>query len=144
MIDMRMHLKLLGLAAAALILTAPVAFAEVVQFKADLKGGSEVPANDSAGAGNADVSLDTDTKKLMWKVTQQGLSGEPTAAHFHGPAAPGENAGPALDISANLAEGSADLTDPQIADLQAGKWYLNVHTEKFPDGEIRGQVEKGM
>ena len=121
-----------------------MASAEVVQFKAELKGAMEVPANDSAGSGTADVSLDTDTKKLTWKVTQQGLSGEPTAAHFHGPAAVGENAGPALDVSGKLADGSADLTDAQMADLQAGKWYLNVHTEKFPDGEIRGQVEKGM
>jgi hypothetical protein len=28
-----------------------------------------------------------------------------------------------------------------MADLQAGKWYLNIHTAKFPNGEIRGQVE---
>ncbi|WP_312033073.1 CHRD domain-containing protein [Ensifer sesbaniae] len=31
-----------------------------------------------------------------------------------------------------------------MADLQAGKWYLNIHAEKFPDGEIRGQVEKAQ
>ena len=144
MIDVRIYPKLFGLAAAVCFMAAPMASAEVVQFKAELKGAMEVPANDSAGSGTADVSLDTDTKKLTWKVTQQGLSGEPTAAHFHGPAAVGENAGPALDVSGKLADGSADLTDAQMADLQAGKWYLNVHTEKFPDGEIRGQVEKGM
>ncbi len=139
---MRTHLKYSCVAAAAWLLLSPNAFAEVVKFKADLKGAAEVPANDSAGTGSADVTLDTDTKKLTWKVTQDGLTGAPTAAHFHGPAAAGENAGPALDVSANLAEGSADLSDAQISDLQAGKWYLNVHTEKFPDGEIRGQVEK--
>ena len=145
MIDMRNSSKLLALAGAACLLTAaPMASAEVVNYKTELKGSAEVPANDSAGTGTAEVTLDTDTKKLTWKVTQQGLSGEPTAAHFHGPAAAGENAGPALDISGNLAEGSADLTDAQIADLQAGKWYVNVHTEKFPDGEIRGQLDKAM
>jgi hypothetical protein len=132
------------MATAALFVAIPMASAEVVEFKAQLSGAQEVPATDSAGTGTADVTLDTDTKKLTWKVAQQGLSGEPTAAHFHGPAAAGENAGPALDISGNLAAGTADLTDAQIADLQAGKWYLNVHTAKFPDGEIRGQVEKGM
>ncbi|MDP9137542.1 MAG: CHRD domain-containing protein [Pseudomonadota bacterium] len=141
---MRSNLKLLGLTAAGWLLAAPLASAEMVQFKAALNGAAEVPANDSAGSGTAEVSLDTDAKKVTWKVTQQGLSGEPTAAHFHGPAAAGENAGPALDISGTLAEGTSDLTDAQITDLQAGKWYVNVHTEKFPDGEIRGQVEKGM
>jgi hypothetical protein len=144
MTDTRIRLTLCSAAAAALFLTIPMAAAEVVQFKAELSGAKEVPATDSTGTGSADVTLDTDTKKLSWKVSQQGLSGEPTAAHFHGPAEPTENAGPALDISGNLAEGTADLSDAQIADLQAGKWYLNVHTAKFPDGEIRGQVEKGM
>jgi len=35
-------------------------------------------------------------------------------------------------------------TDQQITDLQTGKWYLHIHTQKFPDGEIRGQVEKAQ
>ena len=76
------------------------AFSETMTFKADLKGSSEVPATDSAATGSADVTLDTDTKKLSWTVTSTGLSGEATAAHFHGPAAPDANAGPVVDISA--------------------------------------------
>ena len=28
----------------------------------------------------------------------------------------------------------------QVADLMAGKWYANIHTAKFPGGEIRGQM----
>jgi hypothetical protein len=131
---------LAGLATALMMVSAP-AFSETMTFKADLKGSSEVPATDSAATGSADVTLDTDTKKLSWTVTSTGLSGEATAAHFHGPAAPDANAGPVVDISAALAKGSADINDQQLADLQAGKWYINIHTEKFPDGEIRGQVE---
>ncbi|WP_370043581.1 CHRD domain-containing protein [Sinorhizobium fredii] len=60
------------------------------------------------------------------------------------PAAPGENADPVVDISKAIASGSAEITDQQLADLQSGKWYLNIHTQKFPDGEIRGQVEKAQ
>jgi hypothetical protein len=140
---MRMHTKslLAGLATAVLMVSGP-AFSESMTFKADMKGASEVPPTDSAATGIADVSLDTATKKLSWTVTSTGLSGDPTAAHFHGPAAPGANADPVVDISAALAKGSADISDQQIADLQAGKWYINIHTAKFPDGEIRGQVEK--
>jgi hypothetical protein len=131
---------LAGLATALMMVSAP-AFSETMTFKADMKGSSEVPPTDSAATGSADVTLDTATKKLSWTVTSTGLSGEATAAHFHGPAAPGASADPVVDISAAIAKGSADISDQQLADLQAGKWYLNIHTEKFPNGEIRGQVE---
>jgi CHRD domain len=130
-----------GLAIAAILASTPV-FAETIKFKADLTGMTEVPPTDSPATGSADVSVDTDAKKLSWTVNFSGLTGDPTAAHFHGPAAAGENADPVVDMSAAIKSGSADITDQQLADLQAGKWYINVHSAKFPDGEIRGQVEK--
>jgi hypothetical protein len=37
-------------------------------------------------------------------------------------------------------KGSATLTDGQIGNLKGGLWYINIHTAKIPDGEIRGQV----
>src|SRR5262245_53437966 len=141
MLRIRKNSFFAGLAVTSIMTSAP-AFAETMMFTAELKGSTEVPPTDSAATGSADVTVDTETKKLSWTVTSTGLSGDPAAAHFHGPAAPGENAGPVVDISAAIAKGSADLTDAQLADLEAGKWYINIHTGKFPDGEIRGQVEK--
>src|SRR3954447_17283664 len=105
------------------------AFAD--KMKATLDGKSEVPANASAGTGTADIDYDPASKKLSWKLTYSGLSGSATAAHFHGPAEPGKNAGVAIPIpnaAASPAEGSATLTDAQAADLMAGKYYVNVHT----------------
>ncbi|WP_026622365.1 hypothetical protein M728_003312 [Ensifer sp. WSM1721] len=134
---------LAGIAVAVFLASSP-GFAETLKFRADLRGSSEVPPNDSAGRGTANISFDTDTKKLTWTVNSSGLSGEATAAHFHGPAAASENAGPVVDVSNALASGSAEITEKHLADLQAGRWYLNIHTEKFPDGEIRGQVEKAQ
>jgi hypothetical protein len=125
-----------------LLMAAPASFAANVKYKADLKASKEVPATASSATGKANITYDDKSKKLSWAVTYSGLSGEPTAAHFHGPAAPGKNAGPVVDISGDIKKGSADLTAEQAADLKAGKWYLNIHTEKFPDGEIRGQVVK--
>lgn len=128
-------------AASLVLMSAPV-LAEMITMKTELSGAAEVPPNDSAGKGTADITVDTEAKTITWTVSHEGLSGDPAAAHFHGPAAAGANAGPIIDITANIASGSAGLTDAQLADLQAGMVYLNIHTEKFPDGEIRGQVVK--
>ena len=38
--------------------------------------------------------------------------------------------------------GTATLTDAQAADLEAGKFYFNIHTAANPGGEVRGQVDK--
>jgi hypothetical protein len=125
------------------VLFAGPALAE--KMKATLDGKSENPPNTSAGKGTADIDYDAATKKLSWKLTYSGLSGPATAAHFHGPAEPGKNAGVAVAIpnaTSSPAEGSATLTDAQAADLMAGKYYVNVHTAANPGGEIRGQVTK--
>lgn len=140
---MKTMISTLALAAAftAVLAVAPVS-AEMLAFKADLKGASEVPPADTAATGTATVDVDTATKEVKWTIQFSGLSGDATAAHFHGPAAEGENAGPAVDISGKIESGSATFTDAQLADLQAGKMYINIHSAKFPDGEIRGQVVK--
>jgi hypothetical protein len=129
---------------AALLSTAP-ASAETVQLKAELKSSSEVPPVQSAGTGRMTGTYDTASKKLTWQGNYSGLSGNATAAHFHGPAEPGKNAGVVVPLKETGASfsGNADLTDAQAADLLAGRWYLNVHTQANPGGEIRGQVEKG-
>ncbi len=133
----------LALASALLMTGASLAQAEMLTFKAELTAASEVPpAADSKGTGTATVMVDTDAKKLNWEVVSKDLTGAATAAHIHGPAAAGENAGPMIDISASIDKGTADLTDAQLADLQAGRTYINIHTEKYPDGEIRGQLMK--
>ena len=134
---------LLPLAFGVAVAFAGAASAET--FKVTLDAKSEVPPNSSAGTGTADVDFDAATKKLTWKLTYSGMTGPVSAAHFHGPAEPGKNAGVAVAIpnaGTSPAEGSATLTDAQAADLTAGKYYITVHTAANPGGEIRGQVTK--
>jgi Cu/Zn superoxide dismutase len=140
MIAMRKSILMSGMLAASLAVLALPAAAETVQMKADLKASEEVPPNDSQATGAVEVTLDTDANKVSWKISQQGLTGDATAAHFHGPAKPGENAGPVVDISSNMAEGSADVTAEQMQMIRDGNTYVNVHTAQNPNGEIRGQV----
>ncbi len=135
-------LSALTAGAAALAFAATPAYAEIINFTAELSAAEEVPANDSAGTGTLEAAFDTETKVLTWTATFEGLTGPAVAAHFHGPADPGQNAGPVVTIEdlESPSEGEATLDDAQAADLQAGKWYVNFHTEQYPDGEIRGQV----
>lgn len=118
------------------------AFAEVMQMKAALDGKSESPATDSPATATADIKIDTDAKTISWTIKSTGLTGPATAAHFHGPADPGTNAKPEIDISKAIETGTMPITAEQLADFNAGKIYVNIHTAKFPNGEIRGQVGK--
>jgi len=134
---------LASLAFGATILLAGPAFAD--KMKATLDGKAQVPPTTSTATGSADIDYDPASKKLSWKVSYSGLSGPPTAAHFHGPAEAGKNAGVAVAIpnaGTSPVEGSATLTDAQAADLVAGRYYINIHTAASPAGEIRGQVTK--
>ena len=106
-----------------------------------LSAASEVPPNSSNGTGNADIKLDGN--RVSWNVTYSGTTGPITAGHIHGPAMPGANAGVVVPFTGSLASpitGSATLTDAQVADLKAGKYYVNLHTVAHPGGEIRGQI----
>ena len=118
--------------------------AEKITLKADLKGSNEVPPNTSPASGKAEATLDTATKELSWKVTYADLTGPAMGAHFHGPSEAGKNAGIALPFKTvqSPIEGTATLTDNQVADLLAGQWYANIHTGANPGGELRGQMMK--
>jgi len=122
--------------------------AEGALFGAVLSGRYEVPpANSRAAQGTAEVHYVKESHQLTWSVAFSGLTSTATAAHIHGPAAADGNAGVVLTLTPRNAfqidsplRGSATLTDAQAADLMAGKWYVNIHTAKNPNGEIRGQL----
>jgi hypothetical protein len=139
-----MHLKLLAVAAGCCALTCNVAMAAQIRFVATLTGAGEVPPNATTGNGRAAATLDTATKAFRYEVTYSGLTGPAVAAHFHGPASPGQNAPPIIAIKslASPMTGKAALTDGQIGDLLGGMWYFNIHTSAHPTGEIRGQLAK--
>jgi hypothetical protein len=133
-----------GMVASVLLVTT-AAFAQQVKLKAELSGAQEVPPTTTQGKGNADITFDTASKQLSWTVSYSGLSGPATAAHFHGPAEAGKNAGVAVPIpnqGTSPVTGSATLTEAQATELLAGRYYVNIHTAANPGGEIRGQVTK--
>ncbi len=113
-----------------------------VFFVADLAGSKEVPANPSNASGNATIYFNTTTKILTATVTYFNIT--PSAAHIH-KAAVGVNGGVVFGFSGltnPIQYTSVALDATQEADLMNGNYYVNLHTPRYPGGEIRGQVVK--
>ncbi len=113
-----------------------------VRLSGTLSGAQEVPPATTAGTGTVTATFDKATSKLSYEVVYSGLSGPARAGHFHGPAAAGQNAGVASGFAdaTSPIRGEVTLTAAQAADLLAGRWYVNIHTQRYPGGEIRAQV----
>ena len=117
-----------------------------LSFKVPLTGAQSVPPVDTSGAGTANLTYDSTTRVVTWDISYSGLSSPVTMAHFHGPAKEGKNGPVVIWLTVqgkpptNPITGSATLTPEQAQQFSAGEWYVNVHTESHPAGEIRGQV----
>lgn len=109
----------------------------------------EVPANASAATGSMNVSYDKTTKALVISASWTNLTAAPVAAHIHGPAARGNNAGVKVDFHDNVTAATGNFNRTITVDgstikedsLLAGFYYFNIHTPENPGGEIRGQIE---
>ncbi|HLO53704.1 MAG TPA: CHRD domain-containing protein [Saprospiraceae bacterium] len=113
-----------------------------VTYNATLKGTSEVPTNASAAIGLATLTYNPNTKLFTIVVTHDLVA--VTGGHIHKGAAGinGEVVFPFLTTTSPITYTSVALTASQLSDLNAGLYYVNLHTASFPDGEIRGQILK--
>lgn len=117
-------------------------------FQVQLNSAQEVPPNNSPATGSGVLFLDPAYKTLGYDISYSGLSADFTAAHIHGPAGPGTNAGvifPLTNIPSGTRAGrlfgsTPPLSATQIGYLNNGLLYANIHSTAFPGGEIRGQI----
>ena len=137
-----MMAKNILIAALGLMVCAPQARAENVSLVAHLLGGSMTPANKSDAFGEAQFTYDTTTRQLDYYVTYDGIA--PSKIDIHGPAGVGESAAVAANIplSETPVTGKIALTPDQGAALLAGRMYVDIHSQAYANGEIRGQIGK--
>ncbi len=141
---MRMRHSLI-LTLAAIVPLASAALADT-GFVAVISALSEVPPNPSPGFGNGYFVLNNAGTQLSYNISYVGLVGARTAQHIH-KAAVGSNGGIVFGLTGatgtnagTIIGAQSSLTAAQVADLMAQLWYVNIHTNLYPGGEIRGQI----
>ena len=141
-----MKKTLFGLAVVLLSGAATPGAATMWLWSATLDGLQEVPPNASPGTGSINGTLDDVTGSVVVTFgVFANLTAPAVAAHIHGLAPPGTNAGVLIPLTATNATsgtltGSGVLSAPNVTGMLAGLTYANVHTNNFPGGEIRGQI----
>lgn len=147
-----------GYPVAKLRFSAAVAITEDRTHSVTLKSNEEVPPVTSKAKGSGTIDLSDNGTLLTFSFKFKNLK-KVTAAHLHLGALGAEGA-----VVVDLLEGevpsgknfkklkgtidATDLTGPLagmpldalVAEMAAGNVYVNIHTTKNPDGEIRGQV----
>lgn len=128
-------------------------------FTAMLNGAQEVPPVATMGVGRFEAVLSKDQNVLLYSMRVEDLTSAVSASHFH-LALPGQS-GPILKtidlvpivgedgvygtpFGANwsTSDPTQPLTSENVQQLLNGQIYVNVHTQNYPNGEIRGQVQQ--
>jgi hypothetical protein len=99
-------------------------------MRANVKGGGSLTA----------VLVGT---KLTITGSFDGLTGPATVARVHNSLATGVRGSPFHDLTVSKAAsgtvtGTFDLTPEQVDSLRKGKVYVQIHSEKAPDGNLWG------
>jgi CHRD domain-containing protein len=115
------------------------------KVSAKLTAKAEIPVQvvkNTKGTGSFTGTLNG--RKLVWKLTFGKLTGPALAAHIHmGKAGKAGNVVVPLCAGTKCksgVHGTATLTPAVLKAVKNGGAYVNVHTAKNPNGEIRGQI----
>jgi len=109
---------------------------------ASLDSAQETTGSTSTGKGAGLLSLDPSSRRIAGFVVSTGVPG--TVAHIH-LGARGVAGGILVPLEGGpevfTVPDDATLPEANVADFEAGRLYYNIHSEAFPDGEIRGQLD---
>jgi hypothetical protein len=144
--------------------SAKVQAQEGQNFSASLSGKDEVPPTESNSTGTAKFQVDENSSQVSYwvnvtgikKINQahihngtEGLNGDIVVTLTKTKSAKGNDSPPNIGFSGNITKDDLQgpLKDKELTDLVSlmsdGNAYVNVHTDKYPDGAIRGQISSG-
>ena len=94
-------------------------------------------------AGEGSFTATLAGTKFTLNGTFTGLKSNATLAHIHQGTAPGVRGGVLLNLNVTKAtngeiSGTFDLTPEQVENLHKGRWYVQIHSEKAPAGNLWG------
>jgi hypothetical protein len=138
----------------------------VRHVRAEMNGYQEPPSISTTGEGSFTASIDDESRTITYELSYSGLEGTTTIqAHIHlgqrsvnggvstflcgggdkppCPQTSGTVEGiiDAADVTGPVAQGiAAGEFEELVQAIRAGHTYANVHTNKHPGGEIRGQI----
>lgn len=115
--------------------------ATVWTMSATIDGFQEVPPSFSPGTGGGTFIIDDVANTIDYVISFSGLIGIETAAHVHGPAPFGANAGAQFALPSGSPKVGTEFSTPTTVSMMlSGLTYVNIHSTFFPGGEIRGQI----
>ena len=121
-------------------LRAQLLLPNMVAVAGRFSGAQQVPTVRTAATGVVSGVFNKDTNELSYTVSYQGLT--PVAGGFR--IAPPDQANPAptltLPTLTSPLVAKATLTPAQREALLAGSFYASLHSQAFPDGEIRANL----
>jgi hypothetical protein len=134
-------------AAGASLVAMPAAAAPNVRtFNTDLTGRNQQPGpGDPNARGHARITVNLNSRQVCTRLTETGIA-RPTAAHIHSGRA-GTSGPPVVTLVTPTGGSSKACTKVSRAlarDIldHPRAFYVNVHSKRFPDGAIRGQLVK--
>ena len=143
--------SLAGVALAALLVHSASAAVTIFTFASGMVGANEVPSVSSPGFGTINTLSYDDSVgangTLTVDLSFSNLNGTATAAHIHGYAAAGANAGALQGLTVTTGVTSGSITGSwalpdatAVSNLFGGLTYINLHSSAVGSGEIRGQL----
>ena len=126
----------------------PAATTSPRTFIARLTGAAERPNPVPTNAyGFGRVTLNDAENQITVSANWENLTSNTISGHIHGNATTEQTAGILFDLAPPTGATSGSVTNKtfavtaqQVADLRAGLWYINIHSQNFQAGEIRGQL----